>query len=130
MLDPMDFGGSAYGRVSGRPDAEALRLGWRVAPDAGLPESLDHDFWLEPGTGDGAGIGAGLSWTAERAVRHRDRPRRERGRRPRGRLPPGTGMVADAGRADGRTGEVASCCVALPRSCRRRVPPRERRGRE
>ncbi len=55
--------GSAYGRV---PDAESLRLGWRVAPDTGLPAGRDHDFWLEPGGEDGAGIGAGLRWSAER----------------------------------------------------------------
>ena len=58
--------GSAYGRVSGSPDAEDVRLGWRVAPDTGLPESLGHDFWLVPGTGGDAAIGAGLSWSAER----------------------------------------------------------------
>ena len=57
--------GSAYGRVSG-PDAEELRLGWRVAPDTGRPESLNHDFWLDRDPGDGPGIGAGLVWTAER----------------------------------------------------------------
>ena len=58
--------GSAYGRVSGSPDAEELRLGWRVAPDEGHDVGLDHDFWLDPGTGEGAAIGAGLSWTKER----------------------------------------------------------------
>ena len=58
--------GSAYGRVSGSPDAADLRLGWRIAPDTGLPQSLDHDFWLEPGTGAEAAVGAGLKWSAER----------------------------------------------------------------
>ena len=58
--------GSAYGRVSGGGDAEEVRLGWRLAPDAGLPERLSHDFWLEPGTDGDAGIGAGLSWSGER----------------------------------------------------------------
>ena len=58
--------GSAYGRISGSPDAEGLRLGWRVAPDMALPESLDHDFWLEPGSGAEAAFGAGLKWSAER----------------------------------------------------------------
>ena len=58
--------GSAYGRVSGSADAESLRLGWRLAPDLRFPESLNHDFWLEPGTGVEAAAGAGLSWSAER----------------------------------------------------------------
>ena len=58
--------GSAYGRVSGSPDAEELRLGWRIAPDEGHDVGLEHDFWLDPGTGEGAGIGAGLSWARER----------------------------------------------------------------
>ncbi|MDE0522701.1 MAG: hypothetical protein OXH79_12165 [Boseongicola sp.] len=58
--------GSAYGRLSGSPDAEDLRLGWRVAPDLRFPESLNHDFWLEPGTGAEAAAGAGLSWSSER----------------------------------------------------------------
>ncbi|MXW36355.1 MAG: hypothetical protein F4Z60_13050 [Chloroflexi bacterium] len=58
--------GSAYGRVSGSPDAESLRLGWRVAPDLGFPERLNHDFWMEPGTAGDAAAGAGLSWSAER----------------------------------------------------------------
>ena len=58
--------GSAYWRASGSPDAEDLRLGWRLAPDTGFPAGLAHDFWLDPGTGDGAGIGAGLSWSGER----------------------------------------------------------------
>ncbi len=54
--------GSAYGRVSGRPGAEEIRLGWRVAPDAGLPAGRDHDLWLAPGGEDGAGVGARLRW--------------------------------------------------------------------
>ena len=58
--------GSAYGRVSGSPDAEDVRLGWRIAPDLGAPESLGHDFWLVPGTDGDAAVGAGLSWSAER----------------------------------------------------------------
>ena len=32
--------GSAYGRVSGRPDVRELRLGWRVAPDMGHDTGL------------------------------------------------------------------------------------------
>ena len=59
--------GSAYGRVSGSADADGLRLGWRVAPDMAFPASLQHDFWLDPGTGGAeAAAGAGLSWSAER----------------------------------------------------------------
>ena len=58
--------GTAYGRLSGSPDAEELRLGWRVAPDEGHGIGLDHDFWLEPGPGGEAGIGAGLNWTKAR----------------------------------------------------------------
>ena len=58
--------GSAYGRVSGSPDAEDLRLGWRVAPDAGRGTGPDHDFWLERGPENAAVIGAGLNWSAER----------------------------------------------------------------
>ncbi|MDE0521019.1 MAG: fibronectin type III domain-containing protein [Boseongicola sp.] len=58
--------GSAYGRVSGSPDAEDLRLGWRIAPDTGFPTGPGHDFWLDPGLGEGAGIGAGLKWSADR----------------------------------------------------------------
>ena len=58
--------GSAYGRVSGA-DAEEVRLGWRVAPDAGRGGGgPDHDFWLGRGARDEAGIGAGLKWSAER----------------------------------------------------------------
>ena len=59
--------GSAYGRLSGSPDVGDLRLGWRVAPDEGHGIGLDHDLWLEPGLGEGAGIGAGLNWTKARA---------------------------------------------------------------
>ncbi len=58
--------GSAYGRVTGSPDAEDLRLGWRLAPDLAFPESLNHDFWMEPGTAGDAAVGAGLSWSRER----------------------------------------------------------------
>ena len=58
--------GTAYGRASGSPDIGDLRLGWRVAPDEGHGIGLDHDLWLEPGLGEGAGIGAGLNWTKAR----------------------------------------------------------------
>ncbi len=59
--------GTAYGRVTGRPDVRDLRLGWRVGPDAGRDIGRGHDFWLDPGAGGGeAGIGAGLGWTRER----------------------------------------------------------------
>ena len=57
--------GSAYGRVSG-PNAAGLRLGWRVAPNAGHDAGPDHDFWLDRDLDDGPGIGAGLSWAADR----------------------------------------------------------------
>ena len=59
--------GTAYGRVSGQPDVEDLRLGWRVAPDTGKGGGMDHDFWLEPGVGGGwAGVGVGLNWAEDR----------------------------------------------------------------
>ncbi len=58
--------GSAYGRVAGSPDIEDLRLGWRVGPDAGHDAGLDRDFWLEPGLGGSAVIGAGLNRSRER----------------------------------------------------------------
>ena len=58
--------GSAYGRVAGSPDVEDLRLGWRVGPDAGHDAGLDRDFWLEPGLGGSAVIGAGLNRSRER----------------------------------------------------------------
>ena len=59
--------GTAYGRVSGSPDVEDLRLGWRIALGAGMGGGTDHDFWLDPGAGDGgAGVGAGFSWKKER----------------------------------------------------------------
>ena len=58
--------GTAYGRVSGQPDVEDLRLGWRVAPDTGKGGGMDHDFWLEPGVGGGwAGVGVGLNWAED-----------------------------------------------------------------
>ena len=61
--------GTSYGRVSGSPDAEEVRLGWRIAPDEGRGAGPGHDFWLDPGLGreDAAGIGAGLRWGRERA---------------------------------------------------------------
>ena len=59
--------GSAYGRVSGSPEAADLRLGWRMEPDAGHDFGLDRDFWLEPGPGEGARVGAGLNRSRERA---------------------------------------------------------------
>ncbi len=59
--------GSAYGHVAGSPDIEDLRLGWRVGPDAGHDAGLDRDFWLEPGLGGSAVIGAGLNRSRERA---------------------------------------------------------------
>ena len=93
--------GSAYGRVSGSPDAEELRLGWRVAPDEGHDVGLDHDFWLESRHGRG-GRDRGRPELDEgedgRAVLPGHRPRRGRGRR-RGRVPPDAGMVGKEGRA-------------------------------
>ena len=60
--------GTAYGRLSGSPDVEDLRLGWRVAPDDGMDGGMDRDVWVDPGAGGGdAGIGAGLSWARERS---------------------------------------------------------------
>ena len=60
--------GVAYGRVSGSPEVDGLRLGWRIGPDSGRDGGPDHDFWVDPGPrGAAAAAGAGLRWNRERA---------------------------------------------------------------
>ena len=101
----------AGGALPAGSDAGGTRLGWRVAPDAGHDIGLDRDFWLEPGAGGEAGIGAVLSWTGDR-----------------------TGMRSSAGvaLAAGEAGEAgaAEAGIRLEREWRgRRQGPRSRRPR-
>ena len=53
--------GSPYARASGGGDADSLRVGYRIEPDADHAEDATVQAWAEP-TADGGSVGAGLEW--------------------------------------------------------------------
>ena len=53
--------GSPYARASGGGEAESLRVGYRIEPDADHAEDATVQAWADP-TADGGSVGAGLEW--------------------------------------------------------------------
>ena len=53
--------GSPYARASGGGEAESLRVGYRIEPDADHAEDATVQAWADP-SADGGTVGAGLEW--------------------------------------------------------------------
>ena len=53
--------GSPYARASGGGEAESLRVGYRIEPDADHAEDATVQAWADP-SADGGSVGAGLEW--------------------------------------------------------------------
>ena len=53
--------GSPYARASGGDEADSLRVGYRIEPDADHAEDATVQAWADP-TADGGSVGAGLEW--------------------------------------------------------------------
>ena len=53
--------GSPYARASGGGEAESLRVGYRIEPDADHASDATVQAWADPST-DGGSVGAGLEW--------------------------------------------------------------------
>ena len=53
--------GSPWARASGGGEAESLRVGYRIEPDADHAEDATVQAWADP-SADGGSVGAGLEW--------------------------------------------------------------------
>ena len=53
--------GSPYARANGGGEAESLRVGYRIEPDADHAEDATVQAWADPAA-DGGSVGAGLEW--------------------------------------------------------------------
>ena len=53
--------GSPYARASGGGEAESLRVGYRIEPDADHASDATVQAWADPAS-DGGSVGAGLEW--------------------------------------------------------------------
>ena len=53
--------GSPYARASGGGEADSLRVGYRIEPDADHAEDAAVQAWADP-SADGGSVGAGLEW--------------------------------------------------------------------